>query len=263
VQASGGYFAQLPGTFINPAAYGGAWWFIGTLFLSGFAYVANASHWQRILSARSVSTAKTAFRVAIPVVFCLCLVIIFIGLSSHILVQTNTPESVLFTLMEQTLPTWSQGIAFAAIIAVLISSLDTLVISGATISYGLFFKKYELSQESEMLHARLITAIFGIMGYIVAALHPHIVRFSSFSTHISLIFAPPVIAALLAPRLSSNSVFYSLLVPFLVLIPLFPLMRTSTFLVTTPLSIGILYFYDRFFPSHRSVYKQKRTYAIK
>jgi Na+/proline symporter len=98
-----------------------------------------------------------------------------------------------------------------------------------------------------MFFARLITTIFGIGWFLIALLIPNIITLSLFVTYLALIFVPPIIAGIYSKKTSSNASFYSILIPAILLIILYPLLTKNTFAITTPLWILIIIFYDKIF----------------
>jgi len=248
--------AILPTSFENPIAYGGFWWFAGTIVLAGFAQVANASQWQRIMSANNVKTVENSFRLAIPIVILLGSIIAFLGILAFKLNPGLSQERALFSLIETVLPTWFSGFVFATMITVFTTALDNQIVAGSAIIFGLLYQRHDLTHKESILNARLITAILSILGFLLALIHPQLVRFSSFSTHIALIVGPVLVATLFTSNKKSNeAVLWSLIIPFVLLCILYPLMRSSTFVITTSLTLIILKYYDKWTTPRSSVYR--------
>lgn len=245
----------LPDSFNNPIAYGGFWWFAGTILLAGFAQVANASQWQRIMSADNVKTVENSFKLAIPLVILIGSIIAFLGILAYKLSPGLAPENALFALIETVLPLWFAGIVFAIMIAVFTTALDNQIVAGSAIVFGLLYQRHDLTHKESILNARLITAILSVIGFLLALIHPQLVRFSSFSTHIALIIGPVLVATLFTSnKKSSEAVLWSLIIPFVVLCVLYPFMKSATFVITTPLTLIILKYYDKWTAPRMRVY---------
>lgn len=60
--------------------------------------------------------------------------------------------------MDKILPSSLVGIGFASILAVIMSSIDSLLIGGSTIIYREIFKNKKSSSKKNIFYARLITA---------------------------------------------------------------------------------------------------------
>ena len=245
--------SNVPQGHLNPFGFGGIGWMIGVIVLSGFIYLGNTTHWQRIFSADNEKTAKNSFYLSIPFVILLGFIVLFLGLVSSVLLSGIKQEFAIFLLMDKILPPSLVGIGFASILAVIMSSIDSLLIGGSTIIYRGVFDKNELNSKKKMLYARLITAIFGTIGFLVAFLIPNIITLSLLVTYLALIFVPPIIAGIYSKKTTSNASFYSIIIPTILLLVLFPFLKESTFVITSPLGILMIIFYDKIFKTKKLV----------
>jgi len=229
--------SQLPQGHLDPFAFGGISWFIGVILLSGFLFLGNTTHWQRILSAENQKTARRSFFLTIPFVIILGILIIFIGLTAAVLLSGIKKETAIFSLMDAILPAGLVGLGFAAILAVIMSSIDSLLVGGSTIIHRALFAKKKFSKRKELLYARLITGLFGIGGFLLAFLVPDIITLSLVVSYLALIFVPPIFAGIYSKKFSANASFYSILIPTIILFILFPIVEENTFVITTLLGI--------------------------
>ena len=243
--------SNVPQGHLNPFGFGGIGWMIGVIVLSGFIYLGNTTHWQRIFSADNEKTAKNSFYLSIPFVILLGFIVLFLGLVSSVLLSGIKQEFAIFLLMDKILPPSLVGIGFASILAVIMSSIDSLLIGGSAIIYRGVFDKNELNSKKKMLYARLITAIFGTIGFLVAFLIPNIITLSLLATYLALIFVPPIIAGIYSKKTTSNASFYSIIIPTILLLVLFPFLKESTFAITSPLGILMIIFYDKIFKTKK------------
>jgi sodium/proline symporter len=234
-------FSQLPVGHLDPFAFGGITWFMGVILISGFIYLGNTAHWQRILSAKNEAIARKSFFIGIPFVIVLGVLILFLGLVASVVLSGIQKETAIFALMDGILPSVLVGLGFAAVLAVIMSSIDSVLVGGSTIIYRAFFKKKKL------FYARLLTAGFGVFGFLLAFLVPDIIALSLFVTYLGLIFVPAIFAAIYSKKTSSNASFYSILIPTIVLIVLFPILKEQTFVVTTLLAVILILFFDKIF----------------
>ena len=243
--------SNVPQGHLNPFGFGGIGWMIGIIVLSGFIFLGNTTHWQRIFSADNEKTARNSFYLSIPFVILLGFIVLFLGLVSSVLLSGIKQEFAIFLLMDKILPPSLVGIGFASILAVIMSSIDSLLIGGSTIIYRGVFDKNELNSKKKMLYARLITAIFGTIGFLVAFLIPNIITLSLLVTYLALIFVPPIIAGIYSKKTTSNASFYSIIIPTILLLVLFPFLKESTFVITSPLGILMIIFYDKIFKTKK------------
>jgi Na+/proline symporter len=186
----------------------------------------------------------------------MCGILLFLGLLSYQVSSGQPQERALFSLIQTLLPPWLTGIVFATIIVVFSTALDNQIVAGSAIVYGLIYQRHDLSQRESILNARLITVIISLISFAIAVIHPSIVRLQSFTTHISLIIGPVLVMTLFTSNKKSNeAVFWSICLPTIVLCILYFWMRTSTFLITTPMTFIILRYYDKWTAPKSRVFK--------
>ncbi len=239
--------SQLPQGHLNPFAFGGVIWAIGGILLAGFLYLGNSSRWQLIFSAKNQETARKSFFLAIPFTLLIGILTLFFGLIAAVSLSGINQDISIFSLMYKILPPWLVGVGFAAILAVIMSSVDSLLVGGSTIIYRELFKKSEFESKKELFYARVITAVFGILGFFVAFIIPNIVTLTLFVTYLAIAFAPPIFAGLYSKKISANASFYSLLIPFLILVTLFSAIGKNIFVLTGAVGVLIILFYDKIF----------------
>ena len=243
--------SSVPKGHLNPFGFAGVGWMIGVIVLSGFLYLGNTSHWQRIFSAENQKIARNSFFWSIPFVIILGVIILFLGLLSSVLLSGIKQETAIFLLIQKLLPPSLAGIGFASILAVIMSSIDSLLIGGSTIIYKGVFKKNQFNSKKEIFYARLITAVFGIGGFLIAFLIPNIITLSLLVTYLALIFVPPIIAGIYSKKTTANASFYSIIIPTILLFVLFPFLKENTFTITSPLGILMIIFYDKVFKTKK------------
>lgn len=239
--------ARLPEGHLNPLAFGGIAWFLGTIILSGFIYLGTAYHWQRTMSAENEQVAKKSYFISIPILFALGAIIVFFGLLSAVLLRGVPQDFAIFGLMEHLLPPSLAGLGFAAILAAIMSSVDSSLVAGSTIIYQMLFEKKIVEEKNKVLTARIITAAFGVAAGLLVLAVPSIVSLSLFVSYMALIFVPAIFAVLYSERISGDASFYSILIGFLLLIALFPVMGKNAFIIPVLCATLIILFYDKIF----------------
>jgi SSS family solute:Na+ symporter len=256
---------SLPAGHLNIFAFGGIPWFLGTILLSGFIYLGTAYHWQRIFSAKDQNTAQKSFYLSIPFLILIGMIILFFGLLASVLLKDINQDYAIFSLMTLLLPKSLAGLGFAAILAAIMSSVDSSVVAGSTIIYKFLEEKKLIAKKSKMSYARLITAVFGILAGVLVFLIPGIVTLSLFVSYLALTFVPSIFAALYSKSISSNASFYSLLISSILLIVLFPILGKNSFIIPILSAILITLFYDKIFrrPKTKFVNQQQQQRARK
>lgn len=237
--------ANLPQSHFTPSTYGAPATVIIISILSGLLYVTGTYNWQRIISAKNKKVAQRSFFIALPVVLIVSLVAVFIGLSaSTYITDVGSTDTVLFLLMKDLLNPVLLGIGIAAIIAVIMSSLDTPLIAGSTIIYESYLKSNSYSKSAKISDARFITAILGCFGFLTGFMIPSIVKLSIFQVYFSLIFIFPIFTGLYSKKISSDASFYSILLGFITLICLYPFIGMNTIVIHLPVTLIVLLSYD-------------------
>lgn len=234
------FLEALPQSHLDPFAFGGVSWFVGALLLSGFIFIGNSLYWQRIFAAESPQIARRSFFLAIPIVAFLSVLVIFFGLLSASLLPGISADTALFTLLQELLGPVFASFGIAAMLVMLMSSIDSNVVAGSAVLYREFYDK----SIHRVSRARFLTAVFGTVGGLIALLIPDIITLSLLVTYLALILVPSALAGLYSKRISANASFSSLLIPAIVLLVAFPFLEKNTFLITTPLSVAILFLYD-------------------
>jgi len=239
--------SRLPSGHLDLFAFGGVTWFVGVLLVSGFLHLGNTIHWQRIFAAESDVIARKSFFWAIPITAILSAMVLFLGLVSSVLLPQIPKESALFNLMSLILSPLMVGMGFAAVLAVIMSTIDSMLIGGSTIIYKAVFKDKILEDKKSVLYARLFTALFGIFGFTLAFLIPNIVTLFLFVSYLALVFVPAIYAGLYSQETSANASFYSILISAVVLFAIFPFSKETVFIISTIIGVLIIIFYDKIF----------------
>ncbi|MDD4290230.1 MAG: sodium:solute symporter family protein [Patescibacteria group bacterium] len=237
--------SKLPEGHLNPLAFGGIAWFLGTIILSGFIYLGTAYHWQRTLSAKSEKIAKKSYFLAIPFLLVIGLMVIFFGLLASVLLKDISQDFAIFNLMSRLLPKSFAGLGFAAILAAIMSSVDSSLVAGSTIIYKTVFKEDSFNGKKKMLFARITTASFGVLAGLLVLAVPSIVSLSLLVSYMALVFVPAIFAVLYSEKTSSNASFYSILIGFISLIILFPILGKNAFIIPVISAILMILFYDK------------------
>ncbi len=245
--------SQLPKGHLNPFGFEGVAWFLGTIILSGFIYLGTAYHWQRTLSAENAKVAKKSYFIAIPILFILGVVIVFFGLLASVMLKGIPQDFAIFNLMSHLLPSSIAGLGFAAILAAIMSSVDSSLVAGSTIIYKQIFNENTVDEKKKLFFARGIIALFGIFAGLLVLAIPSIVSLSLLVSYMALIFVPAIFATLYSERISANASFYSILIGFIILIISFPIIGKNAFIAPVVLSTLIILFYDKIIKSKKDL----------
>lgn len=240
--------AILPAEMLNPLNFWGIWFLIGIILFWGLIYIPNTSHRQRILSAKNEKIARKSFFRSIPFLLIIIVMIIFLWLIASVTLTGINPDTAIFKLIYKLLSNeWLIWLWFSCVLAVIMSSLDSLLIAGSTIIYKWWSTNRFFQRRNQLIKAKLLTWGFGILCLIIATFIPDIITLSLLCSYLTLIFVPAIIAWFYFPRVSSNASFYSILIPTIILLSTYFIIWKNTFLISTATAIVIIVFYDKFF----------------
>jgi Na+/proline symporter len=118
--------------------------------------------------------------------------------------------------MRQVLPSGVLGLAYASIFAVVMSTVDSLIVAGtATLSCDILpaFRR----SESSLTGLRIFAVLIGAAALGIAYIFPSIVQLSVIAAFTSLCFAPAMLVGLFNWKVSPNAVFVSMILALIAL----------------------------------------------
>lgn len=247
----------LPIEKLNVLNYWGIWFFLWTIIFWGLIYIPNTSHRQRILSAKTEKIAKNSFLRSIPFLLLIMAMVIFLWLLASVILWWINSNAVIFELINKLLANkrliW---LWFAAILAIMMSSLDSILIAVSTITYKWFATIKKNIEKKWTSRARILTWWLWLVSILIAIAIPDIVSLSLFCSYLTLILVPSVIAGFYFPKVSSNASFYSILIPTILLCGLYFSIGGNSFIISTAAAFLIILFYDKIFK------KQKKFFIL-
>lgn len=225
---------SLPSGHFDPLAFGGLPFFLGSIFLGLLYPLSSAVEYQRVFSANSEATARRAYLWSAPLMlfFIGCAVSIGLLAASHH--SGLEGDQVFFVMMQKTLPSGLLGLGYASVLALVMSSLDSLLVAGsAALARDVLPVITGTSSERwmRMPVLRALCTVFGICCVVVAWCLPSIVHLSLIAAYVSLCFAPAVLAMLLQWPLSPNRAFTSMVLSLGSLIVGWPFLEKNVFIV--------------------------------
>ncbi|MEX0930048.1 MAG: sodium:solute symporter family protein [Candidatus Paceibacterota bacterium] len=210
-----GTFLNVPADLLNPYNYDGPVFFYAGIIL-GFPLIITAMEaWQRIFAAFDMKTAQRAFYLSGVLKVIVIGAAMTLGfLAIHILPSGVENDSALFALMTELLPSGLLGLGLASILAILMSTVDSLLMVGsATVTKDFYLlKNPEANDKKKLLVGRIAILVIGMVGLGVAFLVPDIIQLSIVSAQIAIIFAPALIGGLIWDRPDHKAGFWSILI---------------------------------------------------
>ena len=237
----GEIFSQLPTMHLNIFNYSGPGFFVGSLIFGFPLLLVSMEIWQRIFAAKDAKTARRAFLWSGILKITVIVAAVLLGFLAFHLVDGGTQETALFDLMLKILPSGALGIGFASILAILMSTIDSMLMVGsATLTKDFYLQKHPNATEKQTLKmGRLFVFLFGACALVLALFYRDIVGLAITAVQILAVFAPAFIGGLLWQRASERGAFWSILTGFVLTIALLPFMPTTAFLPAILLSIII------------------------
>lgn len=179
------------------------------------------TNWQLTLSSTNEKTAYKACWYSAGLSLIVQSFIIFFGIYAlGSLKNIANYNLALFDVINNTMPTYLSGLGLSALLAITMSSLDSLFVAGSSIIFGEFYRK---TSNKAIGKVRLITLIFGGLSFALAIGFPSISKMVYFYTAWGLI---PIIATLLGiykVNVSNKAIFLSMSVSMLATIIIYPL----------------------------------------
>lgn len=189
----------LPPTYFNPTAYGGISLLIGSALIGCLYPLAQAHDWMRINSAKTTRDARRCYLYAFPLVGAFVIAATFLGLVGATHGMAGDKDALMFHLFEKFLPTGIKGLAYAGILAVVMSSVNSIMLGGAATLHSLFISKTD--ERRRVRELRILVACFGAVSVLAAGIYPKLVELAILATFGSLCLGPVIIFGLFNKKL--------------------------------------------------------------
>lgn len=164
----GGLWKGLPAGFssfpVGPKF--GTYDLVKTLLLVGLPYVVGPDMYTRLFSARDARTAQKSVYLTSLLLVPLTAVIVLLGMSAAVLFPGIAPEQAFPTIITQTLPPFVDGLVLAALLAAVMSSADTCLMSVGTIVAVDVAKKVRpsMTERQTLLVSRIAIIVVGLLS---------------------------------------------------------------------------------------------------
>lgn len=195
---------------------------IGWIFTSLIFTFAGAEMWQRSFASKSPQAATKGMLMGTTIYGITILVTVILSFGSYLLIPDimqiyGSADAAIPALAIRVLPTGVLGLAFAGIIAVIMSTADTYLLMSVQTVVGDIIKplKKNLTPSKEILYSRIGTAIIGIMALIISLYNRQVYRALMFAwTFYAASVGMPAIAALYWKKATSAGIIGGILAGF-------------------------------------------------
>ena len=206
----GGLKASLPSDYFSfPVNESFKWYdWVVMLILTGSVYVVGPDMYSRLFCARDEKVARsstfTAALVAIPVAF----IVVLIGMGAKVLYPSISPEQAFPMIIQNLLPAGVSGLVVAALLAAMMSSADTVILTTSTILCvdigGKVFP--HIDERRRLLITKGGILVIGVLALLVAMKSQGIINalYNSYTIFTSGIVIP-VVAGFYKDKLRVNS----------------------------------------------------------
>ena len=206
-------FSAMPASHLDLFAFAGVPFFFMSILLAAVSSFMFMEIWQRVFAAESVKTARTAFLISavIQPLFIGCAIVL--GVASSLLYKDAVKNVAIFKLMADFLPTGLRGLGLVAILAILMTTVNSLVVvGGSTLFTDLLRPALRVADERRHLWwVRGLTMTFGILALALAFVFPNLVRLLLMGAFVMMPMCPAIIWALFERRPSGDASLVSML----------------------------------------------------
>ncbi|MBI2580651.1 sodium:solute symporter family protein [Candidatus Woesearchaeota archaeon] len=231
--------SSLPASHFNLFTFGGPLFFFGGILL-GIPYaLVSMDVWQRVYAASDAKTAKKALTLTVIIQPFFYVASTVIGLIAAAALTGIKGDEAIFTLMGTVLPVGLLGIGMASLLAVVMSSLDSLIVTLSAIVTKDFYKsalKPEATSKQMLKLGRLVAFAAGIIALTLAYLLPDIIQLVIYGTTILLIFSPAMLGGFFWKRATAKAAVLSIAAGFTTTLALIPSLKEQAFVPATAIS---------------------------
>ena len=207
--------------------------------------------WQRIFAAESIETAKKAFYLSAIIQPFLIGSGVFIGITAAALYPNIEGKEALFRVMIEFLPEGLLGLGLVSVLAILMSTVNSLVlVGGSTLYAGIFKHKIERKTERKQLRwLQILTLCFGLFSLLLAFIFTDLVKLLLMGAFIMMPMTPAIMWAVFSKNRNPNIAIASMILGLLTTILLINTMPETAFAPGFIVSLLVMalgkYFYKR------------------
>ncbi|MCK9273457.1 MAG: sodium:solute symporter family protein [Syntrophales bacterium] len=171
--AGGSIWQNLPESHLSfPTSAQFSWkHLLSFLFFVGAAYLVGPDIYSRILSSKDSGTARISLLISAFILSVVAFAVIFIGLAAHVLLPGIQAESAFPALVMKLAPAGINGLVMAALIAAVMSSADTCLLTAGTIIASDILgsiDRYRHNEKKVLLLSRAGVVVIGLFSLYIA-----------------------------------------------------------------------------------------------
>lgn len=224
-------FSALPSLHLNVFAFAGVPFFFLSILLAAVSSFMFMEIWQRIFAAESAKTARRAFLISAVLQPLFIGAAIVLGLASSLLYKDADKSVAIFRLMIDFLPVGLRGLGLVAILAILMTTVNSLVVVGGSTLFTdiLRARLGVINERSQLWWVRSLTMAFGLCALALAFVFPNLVRLLLIGAFVMMPMCPAIIWSLFERRPPSSAALASIVAGEAVTLALIPRMPETAF----------------------------------
>jgi SSS family solute:Na+ symporter len=143
---------------------------ISMIILVGATYVVGPDIYSRLFCARNEKTARTSALLTALIIIPVAFIIVFIGMGAKVLFPDIIPDESFSTIIRELLPVGVSGLVIAALLAAIMSSADTCILTSSTILTEDILKRVfpSMKERNELIISRFNIVIIGGIALLIA-----------------------------------------------------------------------------------------------
>jgi len=224
-------FSALPSSHLNLFAFAGAPFFFISILLAAVSSFMFMEIWQRVFAAESTKTARRAFLISALLQPLFIGAGIFLGLAASLLYKDIDKSVAIFKLMVDFLPAGIRGLGLVAILAILMTTVNSLVVVGGSTLFTDILKPRlrNVGEQSQLRWVRFLTIAFGFGALGMAFVLPDLVRLLLMGAFVMMPMCPVIIWSLFKRRPHPSAAVISMVAGVAVTLVLMPRMPETAF----------------------------------
>lgn len=250
--------SSLPSSKLDLFAFGGVSFFVLSILLAAVSAFIFMELWQRIFAAESAKTARRAFLISALIQPLFIGIGIFLGLSASLLYKDLDKSQAIFKLMVDFLPPGLLGLGLVAVLAILMTTVNSLVVVGGSTLFTDIIKPRlgNASERSQLVWVRFLTVIFGSCALGMAFVFPDLVKLLLMGAFVMMPICPAIIWSIFSQRLSSCAAVTSMVAGVAVTFTFLPYLPKTAFGPGFLISLLVLVI-SHYFQKHRAFKREE------
>jgi SSS family solute:Na+ symporter len=143
---------------------------ISMIILVGATYVVGPDIYSRLFCARDEKTARKSALLTSLILIPIAFIIVFIGMGAKVFFPDIIPDESFSTIIRELLPVGISGLVIAALLAAIMSSADTCILTTSTILTEDIIKRIfpKMKEKKELILSRSNIVIIGCIALVIA-----------------------------------------------------------------------------------------------